>query len=157
MKFIRHDDRGYRLDAYLAYLDQIEGRLPPSVREYALASWHYDIKHHQCPHDARLVSMSVDEIPTGKSSRTLEMRARFKGAFNDGFFDFICRDVQSYSLSLDSITRGAISVGHEDWMIDELLLEGSGLTSHEIEFSRTGCWKILCKDITYEWRTNISQ
>ncbi len=101
--------------------------------------------------------MSIEEAPTGKSSRVLEMRARFMGAYHDGFFDLRWRDVQSYDLSLGSVVRGTISVGHEDWMIDELLLEESGLISHEIEFSRTGSWKILCRDLAYEWIANVSQ
>lgn len=153
MQYIRYDDNGYHLDGYLTYLDSVRDRIPPNAKQYAFAPWRYQIHDHRCPHDSWLTELQVKDIfePTTRE-RTLELHADFLGSYHDLTFEIVWRDVRAYSLGLANAWRGKTPVGHSDWMIDELLVEDSGLLGHEIVFSDSGPWKISCADLTYTLR-----
>ena len=153
MKYIRHDENGYHLDGYLTYLNSVRDRTPLNAAQYAFAPWRYRKDDHQCPHDSCLNELRIKENHESVSlKRNLELRGEFLGAFHELLFEIVWQGVQAYSLTLGSATRGKHPVGHADWLIDELLVEESGLLSHEIEFSDSGRWKIVCADLVYTAR-----
>jgi hypothetical protein len=150
VKYIRHDNNGFHLDGYLIYLDAVRSKIPHNAAQYAFAPWRYRMDDHQCPHDSWLNELRInDKFEPVTRKRTLELRGEFRGAFHDLFFEIVWQGVQAYSLTLESAVKGKHPVGHADWMIDELLVEESGLLTHEIEFSDSGLWTISCADLVY--------
>jgi hypothetical protein len=156
VQLIIQDEAGIQLERYLAYLEQIGPRLPAGARSFALASWHYDIRDRKCPHDSWLESTSIQEIGYGtrKEVRNLQITATFLGSFHDGVFDISYEDVKSYSLALPSNDRRP-GVVHGDWLVDEVLLTEDGYVSHEILFSDSAVWKIVCRDMIHQWRDPV--
>lgn len=152
MKIITHANGSYDLRAYLAYLDDMSDKLPDNTRAFAFAPGHYDMSHRRCPHDSWVDSLSITELCEGDRNhiRRLEIKARFMGAYHDGFFELTYTDVTKYLLSVGSTIRKDARIGHGDWVVDEILMKGN-LVCHEIQFSNSGRWKIVCSDITYLW------
>ena len=152
MRFIRKDERGWwQLDDYLDFLSGNAERFPPGAREFALAGWHYDFKHVQCPHDSWLEEFTIKENSSSERNqiRLVEIRARFLGAYHNGYFDLIYEGVSSYSSKFSSIERGS-NRGHGDWIIDEIIMPNSSMVHHEIEL-RQATWSICCADLRYHW------
>jgi hypothetical protein len=142
-------------DAYRRRLQKIQKRLPPSVQEYALADWHYDIADHRCPHDAWLEHVVIRELANGERAeiRRLEIEIRLLGAYHDGHIEFVYRDVESYCLD-QPYRRGKWQTnekGHKDWMVDEVDLSRHGNVLHEIEWLENGHWIIEAKSFEYKW------
>ncbi len=135
--------------AYCAYLESVKGRLPPSVYEFATASWHYDFGDHRAPHDGWLESLVISEPASGerKEIRSIEMVARLFAAYHDGYIELKYFGVESYSLV--SGARGGW--GHGDWLYDEIRLSERGRVLHEVEWSNEGLWLIECSDVAYQW------
>ena len=81
--------------------DQRE-KLPTGARDFALADWHYDISHRQCPHDSWLEYFSVREVSSGQRNqiRSTELTAHFLSAYHDGHFDLVYHGISSYGLEL---------------------------------------------------------
>jgi hypothetical protein len=152
MRFIRDDKKGYRLDDYLAYLREQGDKLPSGVREFACATWHYDITHHQCPHDSWLEHYVVREISSGARDhiRSTEITARFLNAYHDGHFDLVYHGVSSYALELSECRADQTIRGHGDWLIDEITVSTSNEVTHSIEFSAAR-WTVRCADLRYTW------
>jgi hypothetical protein len=153
MQFIRLDKRGYHLDDYLRYLTDNAEKFPAGAREFALADWHYDREHHQCPHDSWLEFFNITEISSGERNevRVVEITAKLFGAYHDGYFSLVYRDVSSYSLECTTFRRGKALIGHGDWMVDELTMKGKNIVHHEIEFSEGGTIIVDSADIEYRW------
>jgi hypothetical protein len=152
MRFIRYD-RGYWLDEYLQYLKGNADKFPPGAREFALAPWHFDMRHHQCPHDSWLEYFDIKEISSGKRNeiRVVEIRTRYLGSCHDGFFDLVYRGVSSYSMEFNTFKRGKNDIGHGDWMVDEIVVDEDNRIQHEIEFCEGGVIIICCADLEYRW------
>jgi hypothetical protein len=150
MKYIESIEFGYRVDKYLEYLSGMMNIMPAVAHDFASAPWHYDLTHHQCPHDSWVESLEILELGKGKRKevRLVDIHATFLGAFHDLRFEIIYRDVCTYSFALASSRRGMATIGHGDWMIDELIYE-DGRFSHEIIFSDSGRWSIQCADFSY--------
>lgn len=150
MQFIRHDKHGYWLQEYEQYLRDNAQNFPRGARDFALAEWHYDFSHHQCPHDSWVEYVSIGELSSGKRQevRSLEIRTRFLGAHHDGYFEILYQGVSSYSLGLTK-EKSAFR-GHGDWIIDEITLNEPDLVLHHIEFA-TATWNIHCADLHYLW------
>ena len=145
-----------RFTAYRNYLQSIEGKLPASAYEFAVAEWHYNPEAHACPHDAWVESLTVSEPCSGNRQeyRSLEISLRLLAAYHDGHIQITYKDVRSYSLNTPvNFQATLIGIGHGDWLTDEIRLSESGLVIHEIEFSRGSRWLIECGDIVYEWQT----
>jgi hypothetical protein len=153
MHLISLSEEGYQLERYLSYLQQVRTSLPEGTQSFALADWHYNLGHRRCPHDSWLEMVTLRELSQGTRMeiRELEITAKFLGAFHDGFFEITYRGVQSYSLVLPKERGRSAVVAHGDWIIDEILLTEEGGVSHEILFSESGVWKIVCRDLVYEW------
>lgn len=151
----------WELADYLDYIENIKDALPTHAHDFALLEGHYDLHHNRCPHDSWLEFINLKETPheERRTFRTLQIHARFLNSYHDGFFEITYTNVQNYSLKLDRVFRTPhpISnvkgppIGHGDWLVDEILLLENGAVSHEIEFSDSGEWKIICEDIKYEW------
>jgi hypothetical protein len=151
---ISQKEDGYQLEAYLDYLRRMQMRLPEGARSFVLAPWHYDFTHRKCPHDSWLETVALRELSRSSRNeiRRLEISATFLGAFHDGVFDIVYRDVQSYSLVWPDGKDRRATVAHGDWIVDEVLLTQEGSISHEIVFSERGVWKIVCGDLFHQWR-----
>jgi hypothetical protein len=94
MKYITEGERGWELTAYIEYVRGQQHAFPRGAGDFALQPWHYDIKHHQCPHDSWLEEVSVREITKEQvSKREVHIVARFLGAYHDGHFEFIYDEV----------------------------------------------------------------
>jgi hypothetical protein len=136
---------------YHAYLESIRRKLPASAYDFASATWHYDHNDHRCPHDAWVESVLIRESSSGNryGKRQLEIVARLLGAFHDGYLELSYPGVRSYALSTE-IKRTA-TVGHGDWLVDEVCLLDNNLVLHEILFSNGGRWLIESSDIQFRW------
>ena len=158
MILMSRNEEGYQLERYLGYLQQVRTSLPEGAQSFALADWHYDLAHSKCPHDSWLETVTLRELSQGTRMeiRGLEITAKFLGAYHDGFFEIIYKDVQSYSLVLPKERGRSAVVAHGDWIIDEIFLTEEGSVSHEILFSESGVWKIVCRDLLYQW-CNVQQ
>jgi hypothetical protein len=149
MKYIRHTERGWELEAYRQYVRDQESAFPAGARHFVLEPWHYDIQHHQCPHDSWLEKLTLREMASGEraQARHIQIEAQFLGAYHDGYFELLYDTVTEYSLGLAANSQK--SVGHGDWIVDEITLEETGLVKHEILFSNSGSWSIVCYDLHY--------
>lgn len=154
VQFIRASQRGeYLLDDYLQYLKQSAEKFPAGARDFATASWHYDTRHPQCPHDSWLEEFLVKELSSGdrKQVRWVQINIKCLGAYHDGYFELVYKNVSSYSVS--SIVRKAGRggwLGHGDWLVDELTMTEANLINHEVEFVSADL-KITCVDLDYRW------
>jgi hypothetical protein len=143
-----------RFVAYREYLESVRESLPLAAYEFAVAEWHYNPEHHQCPHDAWVESLVITEPFSGerREKRNLEINLRLLGAYHDGYIDLKYQNVRSYSLETPAgFKMRPLNVGHGDWLTDEVRLSESGKVAHEIEFSRGSRWLIECGDIVYQW------
>jgi hypothetical protein len=149
VRFIRYEKHGWVLDDYLQYLAENAAAFPSGARGFATASWHFDFKHPQCPHDSWLEELSIREIGSGPRHqvRSLGMTARFLGAYHDGYFDLRYEGVSSYLLKLSTV-KG--SRGHGDWIIDEVTMSDRNMIHHEILLSEATL-SVDCADLQYHW------
>ena len=156
MRFISKDEDGYHLDVYLQYLSENADTFPRNARDFALAEWHYDFEHHQCPHDSWLESFAIKERATGQrhENSAVDIERLFLGAYHDAFFSLIYRDVRSYSLQLHP--HELVRRAHGDWLIDEVTLTEAGLVRHEIEFERASL-TVISVDLEYRWMPQTSR
>lgn len=149
MRFIKHDERGWHLDAYLHYVEEYKARFPDGAREFISQPWHFDIAHHQCPHDAWLENFTVREAGSGpKRPRKIEMVFRFLGAYHDGYFELTYMDVSAYTLEWQPAAWQ--KMGHSDWIVDEITIDETNGIVHEILFPEAR-WIIRCADLQYRW------
>ena len=115
--------RAEQWSVYQERLRKIKRRLPLSVREYALAEWHYDFTDHRCPHDAWLEQVIIREPASGERSeiRSLEIEVKLLGAYHDGQIEFLYREVESYCLDQPH-RKGKWETkekGHKDFGVDD--------------------------------------
>jgi len=143
------------LENYLAYLDKNKNKFPPNAREFAFLPCHYQIKDRRCPHDSWVDSIIISEIGAErrKSKRIVSITAKFIGAYQDGFFELVYKNVEQYEIALGQLIKNTNNLGHGDWIVDELILTSSEQVSHEIELSNSRRWKVICDDILYNWHS----
>lgn len=154
MKYIKVDGTSYDTTDYSAYLRQHAKNMPSGARAFALADWHYNIRHHQCPHDSWLEYFTVKELSSGSRSqiRSIVIGARFLGAYHDLTFDIEYRGVKSYSIIKETGDGPpGRQTEHGDWRIDEVTLTEDGDISHEILFMGYASWRITCTDLKYDF------
>ena len=140
--------------AYYDYLQSVRDNLSPTAFNFATANWHYDPNDHRCPHDSWVESLSIEEPSSGKRRqyRKLEFKLRILGAYHDGHAEIIYKEVNSYCLSMPATSKPPrTSVGHGDWLVDEVRLSERGLVEHEIRFSQGASWLIECGDLIHKW------
>ena len=128
-------------------LQAIASHLPAGAKSFALSNWHYDPTHHQCPHDAWLDSLVVEELASGERQQIRKIRIilTLLGAYHDGRIQLSYEDVVRYSFE-----KPPSGNAHGDWLIDEVQLSPEGLAVHDIQFEK-GRLRIECRDFTYSW------
>ena len=157
MKLIWKNERGYQLDRYGDYLKEHAGRFPRGAREFALADWHYDFKHHQCPHDSWLETFAIRENASGERSQrsVVEIDSLFFGAYHDLYFSLTYRNVLAYAIECD-VRAPEGRRFHGDWIVDELTLTESNSVHHEIQFE-FATLIVTCLDLEYRCIPKISR
>jgi len=148
-------DQKLRWNTYSEYLNSLGNRLPASAYSFAIADWHYDHLDSRCPHDSWVESITIAEPASGDRSqrRKLEIQLTLLGAYHNGYFKLIYRDVAAYDLKTPAeFLLPPRNVGHGDWLYDEVRLSDSGKVMHEIEFSRGSHWAIESSDILWTWQ-----
>jgi hypothetical protein len=159
MEYIVEGELGWELDAYISYVRKNASRFPPRTLEFALASWHYDIADHRCPHDSWLEKLIISESPVGLkvNQRGIMVDAQFLGAYHDGYFSIKYQQVKEYSLIKPmGDHRVQVPGGQGDWIVDELRISSRGLVVHEIIFSTKAVMLIECEEIEHEWQGRLS-
>ena len=143
------------LDRYREYLTENADRFPAGAYALATSPWYFNSSDHRAPHDARLEELSISETGTGARAgrRSLEIRIRLLGAYDDGHIEFRYRDVARYRCELNPgrLNEGR---GHRDWRYDEFRLSEDGRLVHEIEWwgrGPTGSWLIEAADVEFTW------
>ena len=153
MRYISKDGDAINFDAYLEYLADMKDRLPLGVRGFLSYEGRFRLDDRQCLHDSWIETFNLIEKGAGSrlQVRDVQIEVLALGAYHDGYHRITYFNVSSYSMSLPSAKRGENSIGHGDWLIDEILLTDDGMVIHEVEFSDSGSWRICCSDIEYEW------
>ena len=147
MKYIKcvETDRGCKLDdgAYSEYFRLIRDKLPPQVKMFAEAEWHYDFKNPKCPHDSWVERVVITESSDGvaKADRGLEIHVTLLGAYHDGLIELLYLGVYSYQIRGRSGDRPRSLRPHGDWLIDEIRMSDDGHIIHEVEFERA-TWEV---------------
>lgn len=148
MKFIQQDAEGiYQLANYIAYLETVRNTLPHGARGFVFTEERYNFSHPQCLHDSWVTKLALTE----SESKVTQIELILLGSYHDGHHKIIYEDVRCYELSTINTKRGSLTIGHGDWIVDEVLLTEEGLIAHEIEFSDSARWRIVAKDMTYSW------
>lgn len=142
-----------RYKNYYDYIESIKDKIPASVYQFAVASWHYNHEDPRCLHDAWLEEISIHESSSGERQqiRSTEITIRLLGAFHNGYIELTYEKIHSYSVSQQHY---ASLNGHGDWLIDEVRLSSNGFVLHEIIFEQ-GKWLIECENIIYQWKPFI--
>ncbi|PYV06492.1 MAG: hypothetical protein DMG10_01680 [Acidobacteria bacterium] len=141
-------------NAYLRYIRSLEGRLPAAAYAYASAELHSDYEHEKSPHDSWIERVVIEEPFSGlrREVRAINIAIDLLAASHAARIRFTYPGVQSYELGapLEFETPPA-SVGHGDWLADEVQLSERGYVMHQIRFSRGALWRIEALDLRYEW------
>jgi hypothetical protein len=146
----RDDDAAGAFELYRDYLASLRDSFPRSAYALATSDWYFNFRDHRCPHDGWLESLSLTETASGarREIRTLSMRVRLLGAYQDGHIELLYPQVFAYRLDVIDGRRG-----HRDWRYDELR-EKDGHVIHEIEWCGkvgTGSWLIEASDVEFQW------
>jgi hypothetical protein len=153
-----HDEIQACFGKYRDYLESIEDRLPENACKFATADWYYNPEDHRCPRDSWVESFLIEEPSTGerREERWINIKVRLIGSYHDGHIELTHERVSSYSLSKlleeNVIYRDSDTLGHGDWLYDEIRLLDNGSVIHEVILSNNYQWFIECQDISYEWQ-----
>src|SRR5690606_7438417 len=88
-----------------AYLESVQGLMPPHVYKFASDSKHFDLSSRNSLHDAWLEEVSVRELATGDRHevRRAEIEMRLLGPFHDRRIHLLYEGVVSYRWALPSV------------------------------------------------------
>jgi hypothetical protein len=138
MDFVKMSASKAVWSAYRDYVESVRSAWPQEVYDFIQAPWHYDFRHHQCPHDAWLEEIVVRENAGGErlEVRNTEIEIRLLGSFQDGYITFRYSGVRRYSLegNLCRLSVNDLPSWHGSWQIDEVRVSPSGQVVHEIAF-----------------------
>jgi hypothetical protein len=152
MSFILDAERKVDCDGafkrYRDYLQSVKGSFPPGAYALATSDWYFDLTTKGNPHDARLISLTIDD------SASLDLvppsiTVRLKSAQEDGVIEFHYSEVFHYAF-----TYQGDFYGHQDWRYDEFRITDKNHLIHEIEWCgaiKTGKWLIEASDVCYTW------
>jgi hypothetical protein len=133
--------------------------MPAAAYAFAAAPWHFDFTEHQCPHDAWVERLLLEEQPSVDAgrARTLAIHVTLLGAYHDLLLLLSYKGVRSYQLTTPhGYEMRPYAVGHGDWLVDEVRLSENGLVLHEVKFSRGSRWVIECEDLAYTWEARAA-
>ncbi len=136
---------------YREYLHANESRFPRSAYQLATSDWYMNPEYHECPHDAWLESLQVEEPTAGARHeiRTVAITVRLLGAYHDGIIEMHYPRVFEYAFNSTSLDEG-----HRDWRYDEFRVSDKGHLIHEIEWyglNDTASWLIEASDVHFKW------
>jgi hypothetical protein len=129
MKFVHVDpnSREVTWDRYFEYLQEVSGKLPASLQNYASNWEHYSLDGANTLHDAWLIEVSLDY-------RQENLTLLFIGPKHDRRHQLNYLGVSSYHIDI----RAEYRHGDRDVFVHEFRLEDDGQCSHEIQFSNLG-------------------
>ena len=138
-------------ERYSAYLARNAARFPKRAFELATSEWYFNFFEHQCPHDAWLEHVRIDEPSEGErhEKRCVSLTITLLAAYHDGFIQFRYPRVHRYR-----ILGASVPEGHGDWRYDEFRVTDDGLLEHEIEWSGPSpgdSWVIVADDVEFKW------
>ena len=147
----RSVDAAGAFQKYREYLLHNKARFPKGAHALATSDWYFDPQRHECPHDAWLEEVRIDERSSGERQeiRAVTITARILGAYHDGLIEVRYPSVFGYRI--DSLS---IKNGHGDWQYDEFRVSDSGQLIHEIEWGSSkakSSWLIVASDIEFRW------
>lgn len=136
---------------YQAYLAENRSKFPPGALALATSDWYFNFNNHECPHDAWLEAVRIDEPSRGERQeiRFVAITVRLLAAYHDGHIELHYPKVFAYRLGCRNVEEG-----HHDWRYDEFRLDANGHLMHEIEWSgynEVGSWLIVANDIEFKW------
>jgi hypothetical protein len=126
---------------YYNYLVAISNGLPKDTRSFALADWYRDPRHHDCPHDAWLLSVFFKAGAGGDRSVNLELTVL--GAYHDRVLQFYYSNV--VEAKFDIVGETNENVG--DWLADEFGIIDQHRVSHEILWQKGSQWRIVADQV----------
>jgi hypothetical protein len=132
--------------------------MSPDMYEFASSAWHYNFEDHRCPHDSwvELVAISDNAGRDVDSQAGIHIQVRLLGAYHDLYITLRYESVMSYSLLLPFRTLGDNhSIGHDDWLVDEIRLSPADNAIHDIAFSSGARWHIEARNILASIETII--
>jgi hypothetical protein len=105
------------------------------------------------PHDAWVENLAVHEPAAGEhgEQRGLEIHVRCLGAYHDGHLELRYTGVRAYELTTPRSNPRPGTIGHGDWLRDEVRLTDSGTVLHEVRFERGSRWLVECDDLAVTW------
>lgn len=121
---------------YQRHLKCIGPHLPEVTQAFVLTPWYNDWNSHDCPHDARLLGVSLG---AGGATGDAVFRMRMLGAYHDRVLTFTYSAVVELHASVGDET-------HEDsgyWLADEIDMTSGGAVVHEVLWQRGESWKIV--------------
>jgi hypothetical protein len=147
----RNKDPIESFSKYRKYLEDNHDRFPSAAHTLAMSDWYHDPRYHECPHDAWLEWVKVEEHSTGERHeiRSVAITIKLLGAYHDGIIEIHYPKVFEYRLN-----SLALEGGHRDWRYDELRLNEKGHLIHEIEWHEcqdNGSWLIAASEIEFKW------
>src|ERR1700742_3541208 len=111
---------------YWKYLESVRHCMLPHIFEFASNPDNYDLASPDSLHDAWLESWKIEEIPTSRKKRAIQIQARFLGPMHDRYIDLTYRNVRRHEIA---------SVGnsqqHGDLLVHELRVVSNGIYVHE--------------------------
>lgn len=129
---------GYSMDSrnYKNYVESVKNRLPKSACAFMSADWHYQHMDYRCPHDSRIINISIIEETSNNPASKCSLEINLIGGYGNEIL-IKYDSVFSYELIKNEIEWPAGDESHGDWLIDELILLDDGMLNHEIIFTNS--------------------
>lgn len=131
---------------YRAYIHQNRALLPRGVIELVTSDWYFNFHDHRCPHDARLLSATVENDPYNHGTTGRNAIIKLFGAYDDLILTLRYFDVGRFDLAMPGDQH------LYDYHRDEFLVGPNGRCLHTIEWchtSRGPTWIIEARDVSF--------
>lgn len=148
INFSRTKD-GYLMDSsnYKNYAEGVKNRLSKSAYAFMIADWHYQHTDHRCPHDSRVINISITEETSNNPTSKCSLEIILIGGYGNEIL-IKYDSVFSYELIKNEVEWPAGDESHGDWLIDEIILLDDDILNHEIVFTNSTI-NIKSRDIEY--------
>lgn len=144
-------ESGFDVDwsRYPDYLRSVRDRMPKGALAYAEALWHYDVENDACPRGFETQSLQVvrskgvgEDVLPG-----VEIHLRLRQAGINLSIEFFYSKVQIFRTGIFRFGDNELFRGYGHWLADEVLVDDSGLVTHEVQF-RNGDLLVECSELT---------
>lgn len=156
-KFLTYDNNTWSMDifGYLDYIKTIENKLPKNAYSFINEPWHYDSYFHQCPHNAKIERLEINEVYPQDNifQRETNIFLILLNSYCDSILTIKYNQVIGYEQTLHTLPYSNINNGaksnHDNLLYDELIINDNDFIEHTIAL---GMGKIFieCKDIDYK-------